>query len=473
MSFDSVVFLIFLFIFLFLYYGLNDNYKFQNALIAIGGFVFYGFWEIRFLGLLIFSCLIDFSISLLIASTSNFYKKKLLLITSIFFNIGILVAFKYHGFFIEQFNNFVSYNQILRTIPEYYIGLILPIGISFYTFQTLAYTIDVYKGKKEPEKNLITYTAFVVFFPQLVAGPIERSQKLLPQLKKPRYLDYTNLKKAFFLIVLGLFMKVVIADNAAPFVDFGFSVPNKNGALLFMSTLLFGIQIYCDFAGYSLIAIGLGSALGIKLSTNFIAPYFSLSLTDFWRRWHITLGNWFRDYVYIPLGGNRKGLIRQSLNLAIVMFLVGAWHGGNWNYVIWGIWHGLFLAITAIYQKYVNFEFPRKIGFLRRIIGWLLTMTIVSFGWYIFRSLDLHLGVERLLNISYFSFDKYSLRFVNPFLLFSFIIFIIDSWLYKIPNFKIIDSLSYRNYSLICGFGIFCLYIYFGSAKVPFIYFQF
>ena len=322
--------------------------KFKTVILLISSYVFYSFWDYRFLVLILISTISDFIISNLIHKESKFYRRKILLLWSIFVNLSILFTFKYFNFFIDAFLRFgfANNDQMFFNTLE----IILPVGISFYTFQTMSYTIDVYKNEIQPETNFITFSLFVCFFPQLVAGPIERASSLLPQLKKPaEKISLSNKKKAIYLITQGIVFKSVIADNISNvvesiYLEFQFA----SSSYLTIAIFCFCIQIYCDFAGYSRIARGSALFLGITLSQNFNFPYLATSISDFWRKWHITLSFWFRDYLYIPLGGNRNKVVKNIFNLLFTMLVAGLWHGAGWNFILWGFLYGLILSLRYV-----------------------------------------------------------------------------------------------------------------------------
>jgi D-alanyl-lipoteichoic acid acyltransferase DltB (MBOAT superfamily) len=306
--------------------------------------VFYAWWDWRFLFLIIFSSFIDYIVGLKLYQTENKNNRKKLLFISLFFNLGLLFFFKYTNFFIESFVE--SFSLFGKTLNINTLNIILPVGISFYTFQTLSYTIDIYRNQLKPTKDWLAFFAFVSFFPQLVAGPIERASHLLPQFYKTYNFNYKLVKSGLLLVAFGLFKKMVIADRAAVYVNEVYNnVEDYGGVGFTYATILFAFQIYCDFSGYSDIAIGLARTMGFDLMKNFNSPYISKSLTEFWRRWHISLSTWFRDYVYIPLGGSKKGKIRTYINLFIVFVISGLWHGAALTFIIWGAIHGLVLMI--------------------------------------------------------------------------------------------------------------------------------
>jgi len=342
MLFNSIDFSVFLPIVFVLYWFItNNNLKLQNLLLVTVSYIFYGWWDWRFLSLILFSTIIDYLIGQRLNIETNQDKRKLLLSASIIVNLGFLGFFKYYNFFLDNFINAFSFFGF--SINSNSLNIILPVGISFYTFQTLSYTIDVYKRNLKPTDDFIAFSAFVSFFPQLVAGPIERATNLLPQFYKKRVFNYNRAVDGLRQILWGLFKKIVIADGCAQFANeiFNNSV-DYNGSTLFLGALFFAFQIYGDFSGYSDIAIGTSRLFGFSLKQNFAFPYFSRDIAEFWRRWHISLSTWFRDYLYIPLGGSRGGTWMKIRNTFIIFIVSGFWHGANWTFIVWG-------ALNAIY----------------------------------------------------------------------------------------------------------------------------
>jgi D-alanyl-lipoteichoic acid acyltransferase DltB (MBOAT superfamily) len=346
MLFQSFEFLVFLtFVFGLYWFILKRHMQAQNLLILAASYFFYGWWDWRFLGLIVFSTLIDFVVGLKITAASNQQSKKAWLGLSLLVNLGLLGYFKYANFFIESWIDAWSYLGISSNVSS--LNVILPVGISFYTFQTLSYSIDVYRGDIKPTRNLINFAAFVSFFPQLVAGPIERASKLLVQLENKRIFKYEEGVAGLRLILLGLFKKVVIADTCALHVnDIFANYADYSGPTLMLGAIYFGFQLYGDFSGYSDIAIGTAKLFGIQLMTNFKMPFFARDHGEFWRRWHISMGAWFRDYLYIPLGGSRGGKWMSIRNVMIIFLVSGLWHGANWTFIAWGAIQGaLFLPL--------------------------------------------------------------------------------------------------------------------------------
>lgn len=342
MIFNSLEFAVFLPVVFILYWFVFKNHlKSQNVLLLAASYLFYGWWDWRFLSLIVFSTLLDYTIGRRLEVASKETNKKALLWCSIVVNLGFLGFFKYYNFFLENF--VAAFTFFGQPISPRSLNIILPVGISFYTFQTLSYTIDIYRGKLTPEKDFVAFAAFVSFFPQLVAGPIERATNLLPQFPKSRIFSKEHATDGMRQILWGLFKKVVIADTCAGFANMAFNdTENMPGSMLLLGAICFTFQIYGDFSGYSDIAIGTSRLFGFDLKRNFAYPYFSRDIAEFWRRWHISLSTWFRDYLYIPLGGSRGGMWMKIRNTFIIFLVSGFWHGANWTFVAWG-------AINALY----------------------------------------------------------------------------------------------------------------------------
>mgnify|MGYP001286958389 FL=1 len=393
MLFNSLDFAIFLPIVFFLYWFVaQKNLKLQNVLIVLASYVFYGWWDWRFLSLIIFSTVIDYLVGQKLRSEEKQSKRKVLLWTSILVNLGFLGFFKYYNFFIENFVDAFSLFGI--QINANSLNIILPVGISFYTFQTLSYTIDVYKKKLDPTKNFIAFSAFVCFFPQLVAGPIERATNLLPQFYKKRTFEYHKAVDGMRQILWGLFKKVVIADNCAEFANQIFNNSAElNGSTLVLGAIFFTFQIYGDFSGYSDIAIGTSRIFGFDLKQNFATPYFSRDIAEFWRRWHISLSTWFRDYLYIPLGGSRGGTWMKVRNTFAIFLVSGFWHGANWTFIIWGALNAVYflpLLLTNNNRKNLGVVAEGKLlPTFRELITMLTTFLLTVFAWIFFRAENL------------------------------------------------------------------------------------
>ncbi len=390
MLFNSIEFAIFLPIIFVLYWCvINKNLKLQNLLIVGASYLFYGWWDWRFLSLILFSTMVDYVVGRTLGKEQNNNKRKVLLWVSICVNLGFLGFFKYYNFFLD---NFIEVFTLLgKPVSVSSLNIILPVGISFYTFQTLSYSIDVYKRKMEPTRDFIAFAAFVSFFPQLVAGPIERATHLLPQFYRKRVFDYTKAVDGMRQILWGLFKKVVIADNCAEYANQIFNNSSDfNGSTLLIGAVFFTFQIYGDFSGYSDIAIGTSRLFGFDLMRNFAFPYFSRDIAEFWRRWHISLSTWFRDYLYIPLGGSRGSLWMKVRNTFIIFLVSGFWHGANWTFLFWGALNAVYflpLLLTKNNRNHIDIVAKGKIvPNLRDLTMMILTFAMVVFAWIFFRA---------------------------------------------------------------------------------------
>ena len=385
MLFNSIAFLLFFPIVCVLYFAIPaSTLRARNLLLLAASYYFYMNWEPAYALLLLASTAVTYSAALGIKRSSESSKKKWCLAGSLVLNLAILFLFKYYNFLGSNIEAALQMSGLSIDIPEF--KLLLPIGISFYTFKALGYTIDVYRGTVKAEHDFFNYALFVSFFPALAAGPIDRSNSLLPQLKKKRPFDYDDVMTGVRMMVWGYFLKLVIADRCGIYVDTIFNnVDRHNGGSYLLASLLFPFQIYGDFAGYSLIAIGAARVMGFRLMENFRRPYFACSIGEFWHRWHISLSTWFRDYVYIPLGGNRVGRARQYFNLLVTFVVSGIWHGANWTFICWGTLHGVLLCI----EKALGIG-RRKYSGVSRLCHWAATFVLVSLAWVLFRADSLH-----------------------------------------------------------------------------------
>lgn len=351
MLFNSYIFLLFVVIVFLIYWSLNTStLKIQNSIILISSYVFYGWWDWRFLSLIIFSSSLDYWAAIKIENAASKTEKKQFLLISVFLNLALLGFFKYYNFFVDSL--ILVFSKTGLDLSNAHLNIILPVGISFYTFQTMSYTIDVYKNKIQASRDYINFLAYVSFFPQLVAGPIERAKNLLPQFSKRRNFDYQVAMEGFERIIWGLFKKIVIADNAGYFVDNIFSnYFELNPLTLILGAVYFCIQVYCDFSGYSDMAIGLASLFGFKLMNNFNYPFFATNYSELWGRWHISLTTWFRDYVYYPLVGSSTNVYRRVATFILVFVISGLWHGANWTFIVWGFANALFSLPSFLRRK--------------------------------------------------------------------------------------------------------------------------
>lgn len=399
MSFISVEFIVFFVIFVPLYFLLPSRWRVLHLLII--SYIFYSFSRIEYVLLIAFSTLVDYFVGRQLGKTptNNTLRRRLLLAMSIGINLGVLFIFKYFNFFSDSI---VTVSQAFGFSTESVThNLVLPVGISFYTFQSMAYTIDVYRRNIEVEENPVIFATYIAFFPQLVAGPIERAQNMLPQFYQYFVFDYDRVVSGLRLVLWGVFKKVVIADRLAVYVNGIYNnVDNFTGLPLIVATLFFTFQIYCDFSGYSDIAIGVARIMGFDLMENFRQPYFATSVRDFWRRWHISLSTWFRDYLYIPLGGNKVSFRRNLLNLMIVFMVSGLWHGANWTFFIWGTLHGFYIVVETLISRVIGGN--RSYGihvWIQRIV----TFIFVVFAWIFFRSNSLNDALYIVSNLFDFS----------------------------------------------------------------------
>lgn len=400
-------------------------------MLLTASYIFYGWWDARFLSLIVASTVVDYLLGQYLAAATNALKRKLLLTASMIFNLGLLGVFKYYNFFMENFME-IANSVGLHTNPVL-LKIALPVGISFYTFQTMSYTIDIYRKQLEPTKDFIAFAAFVGYFPQLVAGPIERASNLLPQMSKRRYFDYQKAVDGMRQALWGFFKKVVIADAVAPLVDQAFGDPSGFSAIaLITGALLFSIQIYCDFSGYSDIAIGISKIFGIDLMQNFRTPYFSRDIAEFWRRWHISLSTWFRDYLYIPLGGSRGSTALKVRNTFAIFIVSGFWHGANWTFIIWGLINALlFLPLLLAKRNRSNLN-DAEISDLHRI---LLTFSITTIAWIFFRADSLSHAIDYLQNIAIWNSGK-SLS-IKPTLVVYIALLFLGDWIGRKHDFSL------------------------------------
>ena len=482
MLFNSIDFAVFLPIIFFLYWFItNKNLKLQNLLIVMSSYIFYGWWDWRFLSLILFSTIIDYSIGISLSQQKNQNIRKLLLWTSILLNLGFLGFFKYYNFFLDNF--IIAFSLFGTVLNANSLNIILPVGISFYTFQTLSYTIDVYKRNLEPTKDLVAFSAFVSFFPQLVAGPIERATNLLPQFYSKRNFDYSKTINGMRQILWGLFKKIVIADNCAQYANIIFNNSSEySGSTLVLGAIFFTFQIYGDFSGYSDIAIGTSRLFGFNLKQNFAFPYFSRDIAEFWRRWHISLSTWFRDYLYIPLGGSRGGTWNKLRNVFIIFLVSGFWHGANWTFIFWGAINALYflpIFITNNNRNNLNVVAQGKyLPNLKEILLISLTFCLTVFAWIFFRAENLGHAfsyISEIFSSSLFEIPKYEKDdFANPILLLV-LIFIMIEWIGREQQYAIAKICLNWKWPLryLFYYILLILIFWFGGKQQEFIYFQF
>ena len=484
MIFNSFEFLLFLPIVFFLYWFVfNRSLKWQNAFVVVVSYIFYGWWDWRFLLLIAFTSLCSWASGLLIEKYADAPKSRNILHDSRFYlwanillNLGILGFFKYFNFFVQSFvDAFAAFGITLQATT---LHIILPVGISFYTFQALSYSIDVYRKQLTPTRDAVAFLAYVSFFPQLVAGPIERATNLLPQFQRPRTFDYAQAVDGCRQMLWGFFKKIVIADNCAVYVNQVFDTyQDQSGSTLLLAAIFFTFQIYGDFSGYSDIAIGCAKLFGIQLMRNFNVPYFSRDIAEFWRRWHISLTTWFRDYIYIPLGGSRTTKAKIIRNTFIIFLVSGLWHGANWTFVVWGAYHAVLFMPLILMGK--NRRFTDTVAANRILPTWretgqmLLTFVLVVIGWIIFRAESITQAWEYLggmCDVSLFSVPWLMNRVFYVPLFLSLLILLIVEWRERSKPilFKMNEYVKIFLFVLAC----FLIYFFRGDA-VEFIYFQF
>lgn len=483
MLFNSIDFAIFLpVVFLLYWFVTNQNLKAQNLLVVLASYVFYGWWDWRFLSLILISTMVDYFVGLGLLKQKKPQKRKLLLWLSILVNLGFLGFFKYYNFFLE---NFIEAFSILGyKMKADTMNIVLPVGISFYTFQTLSYTIDVYKRKLEPTRDFIAFAAFVSFFPQLVAGPIERAKNLLPQFYRKRNFDYSKATDGLRQILWGLFKKVVIADTAAVFVNAIFANhPAYSGSELLLGGIFFAFQIYGDFSGYSDIAIGTARLFGFDLMRNFAFPYFSRDIAEFWRRWHISLSTWFRDYLYIPLGGSRVNNLLKIRNIFVIFVVSGFWHGASWTFIAWGFLNALyFLPLMLFERNRKNIEIVANNNYLpsfRELAGILTTFALTVLAWIFFRAENIGHAFDYLSGIfseTLFTTPDLS-KLGDSLMLYIFLaMFILIEWIGRKEEYALskVRFVQYRPLRwLVYSLLVFIIFMYTPTKESPFIYFQF
>tara|TARA_B100001057_G_scaffold490403_1_gene578592 strand:+ start:1996 stop:3432 length:1437 start_codon:yes stop_codon:yes gene_type:complete len=478
MLFNSLEFLIFLpVVFCLYWFVFNKNLFSQNLLILFASYLFYGWWDYRFLSLIFISTIVDFIIGKKIHSSKDLKSKRAYLILSLVVNLGILGFFKYFNFFIDSFIDLVALTGYSLE-NQWTLKIILPVGISFYTFQTMSYSLDIFRDKMKPVNDFVAFASFVSFFPQLVAGPIERAKALLPQMMKRRNFDYVEGMFGLRLIIWGMFKKVVVADSLAKYVDIFYANPNDYiGLPSLVAMLFFTFQIYCDFSGYSDIAIGTARLFGIKLNRNFKVPYIATSFSEFWKRWHISLSSWFRDYVYITMGGNRVGKLLNYRNLIITFMVSGLWHGASYTFIVWGLIHGLLLIVEKFF---IDIKSEISINKIFKII---ITFFITNITWVFFRSNDISQAFDILGNATklstnmtenIISFRGFGIDFFELLTMFIFILIVvfIEFFEEKIKNSSIYksDKIQFIWIQLLIFFILF--FTTRGELK-NFIYFQF
>ena len=478
MLFNSINFALFLpIVFILYWFATKGNLKLQNILLLISSYFFYACWDWRFLFLLIFSTLLDYISGIKIHEANNQKMKKFWILLSICINLGFLGIFKYYNFFASSFADGISLLGLKVNFGT--LQVILPVGISFYTFHGLSYVFDLYNNKIKPERNFINYSVFVSFFPLLVAGPIERARHLLPQIIKKREFAYSQAVDGLRQILWGLFKKIVIADNCAQYANNVFNNSAEcSGSTLVLGALFFSFQIYCDFSGYSDIALGTAHLFGIDLLRNFAFPYFSRDIAEFWRRWHISLSSWFKDYLYIPLGGSKGGMSMKVRNTFIIFLVSGFWHGANWTFIIWGLLNAIYIMPSIIFKtNRINIDIVAKGKYLpsvKEFLSIVLTFGLTVFAWIFFRANNVKHALSYISGI--FSSSLLTIPHINGKLTIVFVIICFSiEWNGREQQYAIahLGLKWYKPIRWALYFSIILAIFYFAGIGQQFIYFQF
>lgn len=476
MQFNSLEFLIFLPLVFIIYWALQRSLRWQNMLVVVASYVFYGWWNPRFLILIAITTVCSFAAGRLMSRMREEKgKAKLINAANIILNLGILAVFKYYNFFVESFAEMFCLDASGMAI-----NVVLPVGISFYTFQALSYSIDVYKGKIEATRDLIEFAAYISFFPQLVAGPIERATNLLPQFQKSRQFDYTQAADGMRQMLWGFFKKLVVADNCAEFANYVFENYHEagiGGITMFLGAVAFSFQIYGDFSGYSDIAIGTAKLFGISLKRNFNVPYFSRDIAEFWRRWHISLNTWFVDYIYIPLGGSREGMAKAVRNTFVIFLVSGLWHGANWTFVAWGAYHALLFVPLIMLKKNRRFmdvvAADSILPSVKEVLQMGSTFFLAVIGWIIFRAESIVQAWDYIVTMAtnithYYPLGNHLRDFVY------IVILLIVEWFTRTLSHALAIVPIKWQWVRILVYAAFFIWLYVSRGnQVTFIYFQF
>ncbi len=438
----------------------------RNILMVVASYVFYSWWDPRFCILLLFTSVLDYSVGRFIGRTHTQTARRAWLILSVTLNLGVLAVFKYFNFFRESLETLVS--SFGGNLGWNGWDIVLPVGISFYTFQSMSYVIDVYRRQIPAERNLLAFLGYVSFFPHLVAGPIQRGTTLLPQFSRVLAITREDIELGRWRTIWGLFKKGVLADKRAPLVELVYRNEAPGGPMVLLGTIAFGFQIYCDFSGYSDIAIGISRLLGFRLTLNFNLPYFATDLRDFWRRWHISLSSWLRDYLYFPLGGSRRGPGRTYLNLGITMLLGGLWHGASLTFVLWGVWHGAGLIVHRLWQ-----QASKGAILLPNWAAWLLTQAFVLYGWVLFRAGSLDQVLQFTGALSKPALPAWWRQYVVNLLALTAPLLVIQLWQWRSSDLEAPLRLPVWRRALLQGALLVCTAAFWQPEASPFIYFQF
>jgi alginate O-acetyltransferase complex protein AlgI len=467
--FNSYEFWIFFAIVLAIYHLLP--HRGQNVLLLVASNIFYGWWDWRFLILLMFSTVLDYASGIWIARSHTQRRKKAALVVSIVANLTFLGFFKYYGFFTQEMLSLLNSLGVKASLPV--LNFILPVGISFYTFNSMSYVIDVYRGVVKAESNLLTYSVYVCYFPHMVAGPIQRATCLMPQVAKPRTFTVDDFVEGLYHIIVGLFKKLVIADNMASIANAVFLVDpaTLSGSEILVGVYAFAFQIYGDFSGYSSIAQGISKWLGIELTTNFKMPYLATSPSDFWKRWHISLSSWLRDYLYVPLGGNRHGKWKTYRNLMLTMFLGGLWHGAGWTFIAWGTFHGLILCLFRPFEKRAK---SQRLSPIKNVLAVLIMFHVICFSWLLFRAQSMTQVWRMLVQMTtHWSITPFACHCLAATAFFCGPLLFFEWWLNRNDDLLLLLRAHWLSRGL---FYVYCtVMMVFFCAEVPheFIYFQF
>lgn len=477
MQFNSLEFLIFLPLVFILYWALKRSLRWQNLLIVVASYVFYGWWNPKFLILIAVTTVCSYTAGRLMSSTKEDSrgKAKLINAANIILNLGILAVFKYYNFFVASFAEIFDLDASSISL-----NVVLPVGISFYTFQALSYSIDVYKGKIEATRDLVEFAAYISFFPQLVAGPIERATNLLPQFQKSRHFEYTLATDGMRQMLWGFFKKLIVADNCAEFANYVFDSYHEasiGGITMFLGAVAFSFQIYGDFSGYSDIAIGTAKLFGINLKRNFNVPYFSRDIAEFWHRWHISLNTWFVDYVYIPLGGSREGMPKTIRNTFAIFLLSGLWHGANWTFVAWGAYHALLFVPLIILKKNRRFmdvvAADSVLPSFKECLQMGSTFILAVLGWIIFRADNIAMAWDYIVTMissitRYYPLGNHLIDFVY------IAILLVIEWVSRNQSHALAFVPIKWQWLRLLIYAIFFIWVYVNRGnQVTFIYFQF
>jgi len=480
MLFNSISFVIFFpIVFLLYWFATKGKRKSQNWMLLTASYYFYACWDYRFLFLLIFSTLLDYYTGIKIHDAANLRSRKIWLWISIGINLGFLGFFKYYNFFVTSFAEALASLGLQANVST--LNVILPVGISFYTFHGLSYVIDIYYNKIKPERDFVDYSLFVSFFPLLVAGPIERATHLLPQIKKERVFDFTKATDGIRQIIWGFFKKIVIADNCAEYVNTVFgNAGNHTGSTLLLAALFFAFQIYCDFSGYTDIALGTARLLGFDLLRNFAFPYFSRDIAEFWRRWHISLSSWFKDYLYIPLGGSKVGTLAKVRNTFIIFVVSGFWHGANWTFIIWGLLNAIYIMPSILFKSNRNHLdivaegklFPN----IKEILAMLLTFALTLFAWIFFRAATVPAAFSYIGGI--FNASLFTLPYkLNTDFIIIIILFFCLEWIQRSKHhalqFSQVKGMRFYAIAALCSIVVWSIFLWGNFGNKAFIYFQF